>query len=34
MMMEWVPDETTRHLIFVDNPIEIFGFAPVGAPRS
>jgi predicted TIM-barrel fold metal-dependent hydrolase len=30
-MLEWVPDEKTRHLIFVDNPAEIFGFPPVKA---
>jgi hypothetical protein len=26
MMLDWVPDETTRNRIFVDNPIEAFGF--------
>jgi predicted TIM-barrel fold metal-dependent hydrolase len=26
MMLDWVPDEKTRKLIFVDNPAEIFGF--------
>ena len=25
-MLDWVPDETTRRLIFVDNPCEAFGF--------
>ena len=25
-MPDWVPDEATRQLIFVDNPCEIFGF--------
>jgi 2-pyrone-4,6-dicarboxylate lactonase len=29
MMLDWVPDETTRKRIFVDNPAEIFGFPPV-----
>ena len=29
-MLDWVPDEGTRKLIFVDNPIEAFGFLPVG----
>lgn len=29
MMLDWVPDEATRKLIFVDNPAEIFGFPPV-----
>jgi hypothetical protein len=28
-MLDWVPDENTRKLIFVDNPAEIFGFARV-----
>lgn len=28
MMLDWVPDEATRKLIFVDNPAEIFGFPP------
>jgi hypothetical protein len=26
MMLDWVPDETTRNRIFADNPIEAFGF--------
>lgn len=30
MMLDWVPDEATRNRIFVDNPIEAFGFPPVG----
>ena len=25
-MLDWVPDEKTRKLIFVDNPAELFGF--------
>ena len=25
-MIDWVPDEADRHRIFVDNPIEAFGF--------
>jgi 2-pyrone-4,6-dicarboxylate lactonase len=29
MMLDWVPDEANRKLIFVDNPAEIFGFPPV-----
>jgi predicted TIM-barrel fold metal-dependent hydrolase len=33
MMLDWVPDEKTRKLIFVDNPAEIFGFAPATAGR-
>lgn len=28
-MLEWVPDEALRRRIFVDNPIEAFGFPPV-----
>jgi 2-pyrone-4,6-dicarboxylate lactonase len=28
MMLDWVPDENTRKLIFVDNPAEAFGFPP------
>jgi predicted TIM-barrel fold metal-dependent hydrolase len=28
MMLDWVPDEATRKLIFVDNPAEAFGFPP------
>jgi predicted TIM-barrel fold metal-dependent hydrolase len=28
MMLDWVPDEQTRKLIFVDNPAEAFGFPP------
>jgi predicted TIM-barrel fold metal-dependent hydrolase len=26
MMLDWVPDEATRRMIFVDNPAELFGF--------
>jgi len=29
MMLDWVPDEQTRNLIFVDNPAEAFGFPKV-----
>jgi D-galactarolactone isomerase len=29
MMLDWVPDENIRKLIFVDNPAEIFGFPPL-----
>jgi predicted TIM-barrel fold metal-dependent hydrolase len=29
MMLNWVPDETIRKLIFVDNPAEVFGFPPL-----
>ena len=29
MMLDWVPDERTRNRIFVDNPIEAFGFPKV-----
>jgi predicted TIM-barrel fold metal-dependent hydrolase len=29
MMLDWVPDEATRKLIFVDNPAEAFGFPAV-----
>jgi len=29
MMLDWVPDEKTRKLIFVDNPAEAFGFPPL-----
>ena len=28
-MLDWVPDEKTRKLIFVDNPAEAFGFPPL-----
>jgi predicted TIM-barrel fold metal-dependent hydrolase len=28
-VLDWVPDEKTRKLIFVDNPAEVFGFPPV-----
>jgi predicted TIM-barrel fold metal-dependent hydrolase len=28
MMLDWVPDEKTRKLIFIDNPAEAFGFPP------
>jgi tripartite-type tricarboxylate transporter receptor subunit TctC/predicted TIM-barrel fold metal-dependent hydrolase len=31
MMLDWVPDEATRKLIFVDNPADIFGFPPVAS---
>jgi predicted TIM-barrel fold metal-dependent hydrolase len=36
MMLDWVPDESIRKLIFVDNPAEIFGFAlaSVGARNA
>jgi len=30
MMLDWAPDEAVRKKIFVDNPIEAFGFPPVG----
>lgn len=30
-MLDWVPEEKVRNLIFVDNPAEIFGFPPVKA---
>ena len=30
MMLDWVPDETVRNRIFVDNPAELLGFGPVG----
>lgn len=29
MMLDWVPDENTRKLIFVDNPAEAFGFPAI-----
>ena len=29
MMLDWVPDEQTRKLIFVDNPAEAFGFPAI-----
>jgi predicted TIM-barrel fold metal-dependent hydrolase len=29
MMLDWVPDEKVRKLIFVDNPAEVFGFPPL-----
>jgi predicted TIM-barrel fold metal-dependent hydrolase len=28
-MLDWMPDEKTRKLIFVDNPAEAFGFPPL-----
>jgi 2-pyrone-4,6-dicarboxylate lactonase len=28
MVLDWVPDEKARQLIFVDNPAELFGFPP------
>jgi predicted TIM-barrel fold metal-dependent hydrolase len=28
-MLDWVPDEKVRNMIFVDNPAKIFGFPPV-----
>jgi len=31
MMLDWVPDEKTRKLIFVDNPAEIFRFPSIKA---
>jgi predicted TIM-barrel fold metal-dependent hydrolase len=31
MMLDWVPNEAARKCIFVDNPIEAFGFPPVKA---
>src|SRR5262249_37304871 len=34
MMLDWVPDEATRNLIFVDNPIEAFGFPKARACKS
>jgi predicted TIM-barrel fold metal-dependent hydrolase len=30
IMLGWVPDETTRNRIFVDNPAECYNFPPVG----
>jgi predicted TIM-barrel fold metal-dependent hydrolase len=29
MMLDWVPDEATRKLIFVDNPAELLGFPKI-----
>ena len=29
MMLDWVPDEAKRKLIFVDNPAELLGFPPI-----
>ena len=26
MVLDWIPDETVRNMIFVDNPAELFGF--------
>src|SRR5262249_23909716 len=26
MLLDWVPDETTRHRVLVDNPAELYGF--------
>lgn len=31
MMLDWVPDEKTRNMIFVENPAELFGFPPIKA---
>jgi len=28
-MLDWVPDEKTRKLVFVDNPADLFGFPKV-----
>jgi 2-pyrone-4,6-dicarboxylate lactonase len=28
-VLDWVPDEKLRKLIFVDNPAEVFGFPPI-----
>ena len=28
-VLDWVPDEKLRKLIFVDNPVEAFGFPPI-----
>ena len=33
MMLDWVPDEATRNLIFVDNPIEAFGYPKAKASK-
>ena len=33
MMLDWVPDEKIRKLIFVDNPAEVFGF-PAAAVKA
>jgi predicted TIM-barrel fold metal-dependent hydrolase len=30
-MLDWVPDEAARNRIFVDNPAELFNFAPVSS---
>jgi predicted TIM-barrel fold metal-dependent hydrolase len=30
IMLDWVPDETTRNRIFVDNAAELCGFPPYG----
>ena len=26
MVLDWIPDEAVRNMIFVDNPAELFGF--------
>jgi len=31
LLLDWAPDEATRRRILVDNPAELYGFAPVGA---
>jgi D-galactarolactone isomerase len=33
LMLDWVPDEATRNLIFVDNPIEAFGYPKARASK-
>ena len=33
-MLDWVPDEKTRKLIFVDNPAEAFGFRGIPGPDA
>ncbi len=29
MLLDWIPDEKTRHLIMVENPSKLFGFPPL-----
>ena len=28
LLIEWAPDEATRHRILVENPVTLYGFAP------
>lgn len=34
LAFEWMPDAFSRHRILVDNPVELYGFDPLGTPHS